>query len=332
MHRSLVHESTFWDAAIALLLIGGLTAGLMAQAWILTHPSAPLLLNVSIGVIGALGIIGSFLVFWGSFIEPHRITLNTKSVQIKELPDLRIAVVGDFHVGPYKGWAYLRRVVEEVNALKPDIILLPGDFIFNHRASTKGLEPLKDLRSTLGTFAVLGNHDTGHMLDRKNGRFIPYRMPDRTSDVDLVLTRLGIKLLRNEQTVIGKGSKRFALAGSDHCWMDSCDLEATFKGIPKNMPVVLLSHIPDVILDKRSARASLIVSGHTHGGQIRLPFIGNLYPIPDRLGNAYDQGLFKLHNGSVLAITHGIGETMARARLFCPPEILVLNIRRSSHK
>lgn len=324
MHRALVHESVFWDTAIALLLIGGVACGLIAHAFILTHPSSALFLQIIIGAIGAFGIIGSFLVFWGSFIEPKRIKLNKKSIHIDGLPALKIAVVGDFHVGPYKGRAYLRRIVEEVNALQPDLILLPGDFIFNHQSSTKGIEPLKDLTAKLGTFAVLGNHDTGHMLDRKYGAFIPYRMPDRSDDVIGVLERLGIRVLQNEHVILKKGTVSFAIAGSDHCWMDSCDLSATFKDIPKDIPVILLSHIPDVILDKKSSRASLIVSGHTHGGQIRLPFIGNLYPIPDRLGDDFDEGLFHVHKSTTLAITHGIGETMARARLFCPPEILLL--------
>lgn len=327
MHRALVHTTALWDAAIALLLIGGLGCGLLAHAYILTHPSAPLFLLIIIGALGALGVVGSFLVFWGSFIEPRRIIVNTKNVHIKGLPDLKIAVVGDFHVGPYKGRSYLRKVVEHVNALRPDLILLPGDFIFNHRSSTKGLEPLKHLQSRLGTFAVLGNHDTGHMLDRKHGQFIPYQMPDRSNDVIRVLHRLWIKVLRNEHIILQKGPTSFALAGNDHCWMDSCNLSKTFKHIPADMPTILLSHIPDVILDKKSARASLIISGHTHGGQIRLPFIGNLYPIPDRLGNAFDEGLFTVHKSTTLAITHGVGETMARARLFCAPEILVLHNR-----
>lgn len=327
MHRSLAHQSIFWDIAIVILLVIGCATVVGAYLWIALHPYSWLIVQAIIGVIATLAGIGVVLVIRGSFIEPQTITVNTKNVHIKGLPSINIAIVGDPHVGPYKGKMYLRRVVKKVNALKPDLIVLPGDFIYNHHASVSGLEPLKNLNATLGVFAVLGNHDTGHMLHRKKGTFIPYRTPDRTTDVVRALKKLHITVMRNQNRVFHIGKISFALAGSDHCWMDSCDLDQTFEGIPNNIPVVLLSHIPDAVLDKKSDRASLIISGHTHGGQVRLPFIGALYPIPDTLGKHFDQGLFKLKNGNILAITHGIGETMARARLFCPPEILLLKNR-----
>jgi predicted MPP superfamily phosphohydrolase len=132
---------------------------------------------------------------------------------------------------------------------------------------------------------------------------------------------------RNKHVIINHHNQSFILACADHRLMKEYDIDGVMKNIPSNLPTILLTHIPDVILDEPSTKADLIICGHTHGGQIRLPFIGPLHPIPDELGKAYDQGIFTLKNGSLLAITHGIGETMARARLFCPPEIMVLHIQ-----
>lgn len=322
----LSHNPHFWDALIVfLMIIGGATA-FLSWNWLLMHPTHPLLDRLIVGILGILGLLGTLLVFWGSFIEPKCIKVNKKSIQIKGLPDMTIAVIADMHVGPFKGKAYLQKVVEKINALSPDLIVIPGDFIYDHKADIRDLSPLQHLHAPLGVFAVLGNHDTGHMLLRTKKTFISYRTPDRSQDVVRTLKKLGIILLRNEHHILSINNTQFALAGTDHCWMKSYKSAEVYKKIPKKMPVILLTHIPDAILDANNARASLMISGHTHGGQIRLPFVGSIYPIPDQLGRAYDQGLFTLNSGATLAITHGIGETMARARLCCMPEILLLCI------
>lgn len=325
--RRLTHIPAFWDALIVLLILIGASAAIGSWTWMILLPESDVRIHIALGIFGLLGCIGLLLTFWGSFIEPKLIAVNTKSIHSKALPELTIAVIADFHVGPYKGTKYVERIVRKANALQPDLILLPGDFIFDCHASLSHLEPLKNLCARLGVFAVLGNHDTGNMLLRTKKKFVSYRTPDRSKEIIATLERLGITVLRNTNKMMTIGDRAFAIAGSDHCWMESCDPVKTFSNIPADVPVILLAHIPDAIMDGQSTRASLIVSGHTHGGQVRLPWIGSVYPIPDQLGRAYDQGLFRLQNGTILAITHGIGETMARARLFCPPEILLLKIK-----
>jgi uncharacterized protein len=323
--QHLTHIPAFWDTLIVLLLCAGLGSAAFFL-WLAAHPADPAFIRIFPGLLGILGLLGFSLTVWGSFIEPHLITLNKKSIHIKGLPDVTIAVIADLHVGPYKGRRYVERIVAKANALQADLIVLPGDFIYDSTADLSALEPLQHLHARLGVFAVLGNHDTGHMLLRSKRKYISYRTPDRSADIIRMLEKLGIAVLRNNHRMFGTGGSRFALAGTDHCWMDSCDIHAAYKDIAANVPVILLSHIPDAIMDTDTLRASLIISGHTHGGQVRLPFVGSLGPIPDQLGRTFDQGLFRLQNGAILAISHGIGETMARARLFCPPEILVLRI------
>jgi uncharacterized protein len=312
----LVHQPIAWDIAIVVLMCAGLSAAGLA---LITQ-------SIVIDVLGFFGFFGFLMVFWGSFMEPRLITVNKKSIQIKGLNDLTIAVIGDPHVGPYKRAGYVRRIVDRVHVLKPDLILLAGDFVYDHDADITHLEPLKNLQAPLGVFAVLGNHDTGHMLDRTGNQFIPYRTPDRSSDVIALFKKLHIPLLHHDVLPLEHRGQRFTLVGSDHRWMDTYDIDGLMKRVDETLPTILLTHIPDVIEDAASLKADLIVCGHTHGGQIRLPFIGALHPIPDELGRSYDQGIFTLKNGTQLAITHGIGETMARARLFCPPEILVLEV------
>jgi len=300
------HNPILWDVFIVMLVLFFLGA-----MKLVAHP-----------LLDILAAIGALTIVYGSFIEPRRIHLNKKSIRIPGLPAMKIILIADFHCGPFKKARYLKRVVEKANALKPDLILLPGDFVYDHDSNLDDLEPLKNLKARYGMYATLGNHDSGHhLLNNK----IHYQTRDISENITEYVRELGITILRNESLMISIDGKKIAIAGIDDLWMESADLEKTLQHVA-DAPVILLSHNPDVILHDRNTRASLIVSGHTHGGQVRLPFIGSIYPIPDRLGRSYDQGIFHLSDKTTLAVTHGIGETMARARLFCPPEILVLNI------
>ncbi|HVW66535.1 MAG TPA: metallophosphoesterase [Candidatus Peribacteraceae bacterium] len=308
----LTHRPVFWDALIALLCIA-LVAWIALSSTLFPAPAS------GIGV--ALGVIGLAIVSYGSFIEPKRISLNTKSIQ-KSLPAMRIAVIGDLHVGPYKQSSFVEKIARNVNALDPDLIFIVGDFLFDHTSDIFHLDPLRELTSRYGTFGIIGNHDSGRHLRR--GKHFVTR--DRSDEVSAYLQERGVAMLRNKSHRLDINGTALRVAGIDDIWMSSSDLDAALNGIANDEPTILLSHNPDVILDERSHHASLIISGHTHGGQIRLPFVGSLYPLPDRLGRAYDQGIFHISDRTTLAITHGIGETQTRARLFCPPEILVLHI------
>lgn len=309
------HSPVLWDVLIALCF-----STCVAGVWI----------GIQIG--GAIGMIilsiftiGFLLIAYGSFVEPKRIILNKKSIQIPQLPRCKVAVIGDLHIGPYIHERFVQRVVDVTNTLKPDLILLVGDFLFDHHADTHALRPLEKLHSRYGVFGILGNHDAGeHIAFGKK----PYSTVDRSADVTAELEQAGISVLRNTSTTLHIRKAVIAIAGLDDYWIETINLPDTLKDTPDDTPLILLSHNPDVILLPEHNRAALIVSGHTHGGQIRLPFIGSLHSIPDRLGRKYDQGIFRLENETTLAITHGVGETQARARLFCPPEILVLDINQ----
>lgn len=307
MPRLKRQSTLYWDLAIAAMMLVGALLAIWAPWWPLR----------------ALGAIGFALVGYGSFIEPRLLRVRTERIPSALGKTLRIVVVSDPHMGPYKGASYLERAVAKANALQPDLIVLPGDFVENEMTDIRELEPLKKLRCPLGVFAVLGNHDTGHYLTFTRKHF---HIPGREDDIVPALRAMGITVLRNEHVMLEYGGSTIAVAGVDHAWMDSCDLKKTLSGIPPAAFTVLLAHNPDVILDEESRKADLIISGHTHAGHFRLPLIGALIPIPDDIGRAYDWGLFKLENGTYLDVSCGIGESTVRSRLFCIPEVVALEV------
>lgn len=243
------------------------------------------------------------------------------SVDLPVSEPLKIAVVSDLHVGPYKGKRFIRQLVRTINNTLPDIVLLAGDFVSAENSDFTALSPLAEIRASLGVFGVLGNHDQGQHATIFGKR---YSTLNRGEDIASELERLGIHMLRNEHSIT-RGVDALAIAGIDDLWTGDANLNAAFENLPPNVTAILLSHNPDVIEDSRSRRANLIVSGHTHGGQIRLPFLGPVPPMPIHISQKYDQGMFTIDPSTQLAITRGAGETWARARLFAWPEVLLLN-------
>lgn len=321
----LANPTTFpWDLAIALMLATATAVFIVCTVFLRRHPRPRRLARLPVALFRLVTLCCALAVAYGSFIEPRLITVTRLPVHLGTERAMRMVVLSDFHVGPYKGAAFLQRVVRRVNELRPDIVILAGDFVLEDRvtlAAVEPLAPLKQLRTTLGTFAVLGNHD--HGIHRVLPGFTSPAQ-DRSDLIADYLRQIGVTVLVNRHATVSAGSDRVAIAGVDDAIANKTDMGAALAGIPDDMPVILAAHNPDVILNPLSRRATLIVAGHTHGGQIRLPFVGPLSALPTRLGQRYDQGLFQISPETVLAITRGVGESGVRARLFAPPEILVL--------
>lgn len=266
------------------------------------------------------------VIFYGSFIEPNLLIVNNQNIKLRAdaAANLKIAFVSDIHAGPYKKTGFVERVVNTTNDLKPDMVILGGDFVYNSAEQTEFLGPLKNLRAPLGIFAVLGNHDYGEekiagLVDVESGR---------AEKISSVLRSFGIQVLINEGRKIKIGDKTLTLLGVDDYWSNP-DLEAalilTQGNIVPVYPTILISHNPDIVIDNKNYGINLVLAAHTHGGQVRLPFIGPVPHLPDHLGRQYDRGLFEIGT-TKLFITSGAGEIGARARLFDPPEIALLNI------
>lgn len=312
-----------WDIALAALLAA--EAGAAYGALQLSASSDPWSGAWMLAwLIFFCAVAGLLLTLYGSFIEPHVLVTTKQRIPFPGDQSLRIAVVTDFHVGPYKGARFVARVVERVNALAPDIVVMPGDFIYDEAALLSALEPLKDLRAPLGVFATLGNHDYGLHGSLFDPRF---RGIDRSSEVTAMLMSHNVTVLENEHRVVTHDGQRIVVAGVKDTWVADANVALALKDADPALPVILLSHNPEIILDEATRHVHIVISCHTHGGQLRLPFIGPIGPVPTKLGRAYDQGIFPFGDHGHLVITRGVGESSPRARLFAPPEIMLLTTK-----
>jgi predicted MPP superfamily phosphohydrolase len=282
-----------------------------------------LLATVLAGLLGTL---------YGFFIEPA-LRLRVQRWRIAradwKAPDLRIAVLSDFHVGdPYMSLERLKRIVRRTNALGADLILLLGDFSHGHRFVTKPVliadaaPVLAELDAPHGVFAVLGNHDwwDDRTAQRQGG--LPNLYADALSAVGIpVLSNAAVKLDGlgiwlaglEDQLALLRGKK--GIIGLD-------DLPGTLSQVTDDAPVVLMAHEPD-IFPKVPPRVALTLSGHTHGGQVRL--FGWSPIVPSRYGQRFAYGHVR-EDGRDLVVSGGLGCSILPVRFGVVPEITVVEI------
>jgi hypothetical protein len=233
-----------------------------------------------------------------------------------------IALLSDFHYDPYFSVHPLRSSISMVNELHPDLIVLTGDFVTEPLHANKAskakaadaAEPcaqlLRQMQAPYGQWAVLGNHDV-------------------VTDPSRVINSLraaGIQILGNQSAPIETNGARFWLAGVDDVMEKRSDLDKALLNVPANEPVVLLAHEPDFADYVARFPVDLQLSGHSHGGQVRIPFVRPLWLPP--LAKKYIWGLFKI-GGLTLYTNPGLGTVGLPVRMNCPPEITLLTLRRS---
>jgi predicted MPP superfamily phosphohydrolase len=232
----------------------------------------------------------------------------------KGLDGLRIAQWTDLHYGPYSQDSDLRRAVALTQEGKPDLIVMTGDLISVSGKYLAGLPGiLGGLTAPLGKFACLGNHDF---------HFGPVEEKIRC------LEDSGFTVLRNRGLVIEYRGERFGLAGVDDYWKGVPDVEAALREIPDDVPTVLLAHIPDFAESLEHHGPVLVISGHTHGGQICVGREMALYTASD-FGGKFRSGLIETGRTKVY-ISRGVGVANVPFRRKCPPEIPILVLRSCS--
>ena len=253
--------------------------------------------------------IGSLYVY--GRLEARWLIVESVTIPIENLdPSLEgftIVQMSDFHVDLNMPIKFVIEAVEMTNQLDPDLIVLTGDYVTGDADSIMDLAPvLADLEARLGVYAVLGNHDVWTDAAR----------------IRTALEEVGIPVLINSGLTLGDGA--IYLAGLDDAWEGSPDLDLALHGLTMDIPVILLIHEPYYAESiAEDGRVSLQLSGHTHGGQIRLFGLSKtLAPIRDR---KYDQGLFRIHD-SWLYVNRGIGGV--EVRINCRPEITKLTLVR----
>ncbi len=248
--------------------------------------------------------------------ETYRFQIDRQDIVIPNLPDdfhgFTIAQLSDIHHSPYLSLEHLSEAVTETNALQPDVIVLTGDYV-THTA--RYVEPCAEclgrLRARFGVFAVLGNHDVWV----------------GASAVTQAFERHGIPVLHNTNLPLYIGGRFIYLCGLGDTTTRNHDLVAALKGTRRRDVRILLSHNPNIIKEASLAECALVLSGHTHGGQVKLPVIGA--PISyNRHGKQYTRGWAQMKKTQIY-VNRGLGTIFLPIRYQCPPEISLLRLLRT---
>jgi predicted MPP superfamily phosphohydrolase len=275
---------------------------------------------------GGLAFAGLATAGYGAGVEAQSLVVTRYKPSLPAWPAgfrLTIAVIADLHAGgPNMGVAHVRRAVDVANTLKPDLTLLLGDYFATHRFITEPVPhpvwaaELKRLAAPLGVYAVLGNHDWWHDI----------------AGVRAALAQVAIPVLENDAVRLDKDGRRFWLAGlgdqlayrlgrSQFQGVD--DLPATLARVDGDEPVVLMAHEPDIFVDV-PGRVALTLSGHTHGGQIRVPLLWE-HLVPSQYGARFAYGHI-VEDGRHLIVSGGLGTSGVPIRLGVPPEIVHITL------
>ncbi len=265
------------------------------------------------------------LTAYSILVEPRWFQITHRVIPIRQLPpaldDLRIVQLTDLHHGPTLSIKYIRQVLDATNALQPDVVLLTGDYVHRSPIYTGPVvRELAKLRAKIGVVGVLGNHDWW-----EDGLLAQQEF--RRNQIPLIdNTRLFITPQRTLATSAYEG---LCIAGVGDYYEDRQHYGAALGNVPRDMPRLLLSHNPDVAEDDEfnasGLRVDLMLSGHTHGGQIWIPGLGT--PIlPSRYGQKYARGLVEGPCCRVF-ISRGIGTTVLPMRFTIRPEICVLQLK-----
>ena len=284
---------------------------------------------LQMGAAGA-GVVALAIAGDGTIFEANRPRLVSIEIPLPRLADpwdgFRIAQLSDLHYDDYFSVVPLRKAIDIVNGLQPDLVVLTGDFVTargqrSHvaavqavKAATKMIEPcaqlLAQIRARSGILAALGNHD----------------LDSDTAHIVEVLQAHDIPVLRNRSVPFEREGTRLWISGVDDILLGRPKLDRALKGIPSDEPVVLLAHEPDWADYVAKHPVDLQLSGHSHGGQIRIPFLGAPYLPP--LARKYPWGLRQI--GRLTLYTNsGIGTIDLPIRLGCPPEVTLITLRKA---
>ncbi|MGB8644008.1 MAG: metallophosphoesterase [Anaerolineae bacterium] len=248
--------------------------------------------------------------------EARCITLTRMSLTVDNLPrpfeGLKLAFLTDFHSGPTTPADFLKRVVDETNRENPDVVLLGGDYITLELAYLSEIgEALRRLHAPLGVYGVLGNHD--YWQD--------------ANAVHHMLETAGVVDVTNAGRWLHRENSRIRIAGIGDLWEDLPDLHTAVGGAHETEPVILLSHNPDYAMELQDPRVKVVLSGHTHGGQICLPKIGPVIT-NSKYGKRVASGHVQFDSFQVYT-SRGLGTVVAPFRYNCPPEVAVFTLRGS---
>jgi predicted MPP superfamily phosphohydrolase len=270
------------------------------------------------GFVAALVGVPLLLALWAFVLEPASLAVNRYEIPLPGWPaeqdGLLIALVSDLHVGsPFNGVDKLRDVVARINGARPDLVLLAGDYVISGVRGGAFVPPettafvLAKLDAPLGVFAVLGNHDHWYDAARVRSAF----------------ESVGIRVLENETAPVRGEGFDFWLVGLGDLWEARPDVARILDRLPDGVASIAITHNPDVF-PEIPERVALTLAGHTHGGQVAIPFWGTPI-VPSRFGARYARG-HVVENGRHLFVTSGLGTSLLPVRFRVPPEIALVEI------
>jgi len=264
-----------------------------------------------------LGLAGVGCGSYARLLEPRWFDVEEVTVPLMRLPQsldgLTVGLLSDLHLGPYLGAPELAYAVEMVQRLRPQLVVISGDFVSRGSEWQRAemLSPLGALRAPLGVFAVLGNHD--HWTN--------------ATWVAAAVQRQGITVLSNSARRLSDAGQGLWLVGVDDIWVGAEDLPRALAGVPDRACRLLLVHEPD-FADKAARWAlDLQLSGHSHGGQVRLPLLGA--PLLPLWGQKYPIGLQRAGDTWVYT-NRGLGVIEPPVRFNCRPEVTRLTLRKAN--
>jgi len=269
-------------------------------------------------------LIALILGLWAFVFEPASLTSRQYRLAIPHWPSglsgLRVAVLADLHVGsPYNRIAQLEKIVDLTNALKPDLIVIPGDLVIQEILGGTFIAPeataevLSKLSAPLGVWACLGNHDW--WLDGRR--------------VAAALEHRGIGVLDDGAVHLRWRGSPFWLVGITDFLTRPHNVPGAMAQVTDDAPVLMFTHNPDVFPTIRS-RFSLLIAGHTHGGQVAFPLVGRLI-VPSEYGQRYAIGHI-VEDGRHLFVSSGLGMSLLPVRFRVPPEVSLLELLQGNER
>jgi predicted MPP superfamily phosphohydrolase len=269
-------------------------------------------------VLAAIFAFPPLLALWAFVLEPASLRVNRYDLTLPRWPaeqdGLLVALLSDLHVGsPFNGVDKLEAIVARVNAARPHVVLLAGDYVVTGVLGGETVPPetiasiLGSLEAPLGAFAVLGNHD--HWYD--------------STRVRTAFESAGIRVLENASVRVEGEGFDFHLLGIGDLWEANPDVDSLLESLPGNAAAIAFTHNPDVF-PRVTDRVALTLAGHTHGGQVDFPLWGAPV-VPSRFGERYVRG-HVVEQGRHLFVTSGLGTSLLPVRFRVPPEIALLRI------
>lgn len=249
---------------------------------------------------------------YGLFEATH-LEVVRREIAVPKLPTAfdgtTVAFLADIHHGPFTDLEFVAGVVRTTLALRPDLILLGGDYSLRDGKFIRPcFEVLAALRAPLGVFGVMGNHDYWHGPAETRAGFV----------------RAGIGELTNRGAWLERAGYRVRLAGVDDLWTGRANVSAALEGTSREDACVLVSHNPDLVETLTDERVGLVLSGHTHGGQVLLP--GGAPFVPSRYGQKYLKGLVRGPLAQVY-VSRGLGCSGLPVRYASRPELTLLTLK-----